>query len=95
MQTHEIIMCKLYKRLMLFTVTFAIITIHKKVGTYYKVIEYMNLHEQCLLRYLQNPDELSYSTEILKLNNFILEKQFVLKNFVAKSSSFNYTERTK
>ena len=23
----------------------------------------------------QNPDELSYSTEILKLNNFILEKQ--------------------
>ena len=32
----------------------------------------MNLHEQCLLRYLKNPDELSYSTEILKLNNFIL-----------------------
>lgn len=40
----------------------------------------MNLHEQCLLRYLQNPDELAYSTEILKLNNFILEKHFVLKN---------------
>ncbi len=40
----------------------------------------MNLHEQCLLRYLQNPEELSYSTEILKVNNFILEKQFILKN---------------
>ncbi len=40
----------------------------------------MNLHEQCLLRYLQNPQELSYSTEILKVNNFILEKQFILKN---------------
>ncbi len=40
----------------------------------------MNLHEQCLLRYLQNPDELSYSTDILKLNNFILEKHFLLKN---------------
>lgn len=40
----------------------------------------MNLHEQCLLKYLQNPDELFYSTEILKVNNFILEKQFVLKN---------------
>ncbi len=40
----------------------------------------MNLHEQCLLRYLQNPDELSYSTEILKLNNFILEKHFILNN---------------
>lgn len=52
----------------------------------------MNLHEQCLLRYLQNPDELSYSTQILKLNNFILEKQFVLKNFIAKSSTFNYTK---
>ncbi|CDE42965.1 unknown [Clostridium sp. CAG:768] len=55
----------------------------------------MNLHEQCLLRYLQNPDELEYSTEILKLNNFILEKQFLLKHFVAKSSTFNYTERMK
>ena len=60
-----------------------------------KVIFRMNLHEQCLLRYLQNPDELSYSTEILKLNNFILEKQFLLKHFVAKSSTFNYTERMK
>ena len=40
----------------------------------------MNLHEQCLLRYLQNPEELSYSTEVLKINNFILEKQFILKN---------------
>ena len=51
----------------------------------------MNLHEQCLLRYLKNPDELSYSTEILKLNNFILEKRFIVKNFVAKSSNINYT----
>lgn len=52
----------------------------------------MNLHEQCLLRYLKNPDELSYSTDILKLNNFILEKRFIVKNFVAKSSNLNYTE---
>ena len=52
----------------------------------------MNLHEQCLLHYLKNPDELSYSTEILKLNNFILEKRFIVKNFVAKSSSINYTD---
>ncbi len=52
----------------------------------------MNLHEQCLLRYLKNPDELSYSTEILKLNNFILEKRFLVKNFVAKSSIINYTD---
>ena len=52
----------------------------------------MNLHEQCLLRYLKNPDELSYSTEILKLNNLILEKRLIVKNFVAKSSNFNYTD---
>ena len=52
----------------------------------------MNLHEQCLLRYLKNPDELSYSTEILKLHNFILEKRFIVKNFVAKSSRINYTD---
>lgn len=44
----------------------------------------MNLHEQCLLRYLQNPDELTYSTEILKINNFILEKQFILNNISKK-----------
>ncbi len=55
----------------------------------------MNLHEECLLRYLQNPDELSYSTQVLKLNNFILEKQFLLKNFVAKSALINYTEHVK
>ena len=52
----------------------------------------MNLHEQCLLRYLQNPDELSYSTDILKLNNFILEKHFILNNFVAKLSTLSYTD---
>lgn len=52
----------------------------------------MNLHEQCLLRYLQNPDELTYSTQILKLNNDILEKQFILRNIVAKSASLHYTE---
>lgn len=44
----------------------------------------MNLHEQCLLRYLQNPDELSYYTEVLKLNNYILEKDFILKNLTSK-----------
>ena len=55
----------------------------------------MNLHEQCLLRYLKNPDELSYSTEILKLNNFILEKRFIVKNFVAKSFTIGYTDEIK
>lgn len=53
----------------------------------------MNLHEKCLLKYLKNPDELSYSTDVLKLNNFILEKHFLMQNFIAKSSLFHYTEK--
>lgn len=52
----------------------------------------MNLHEQCLLRYLSFPDELSYATEILKLNNKILEQKFVVKNILANVSFINYTE---
>ncbi|MBQ8668794.1 hypothetical protein IJ472_03360 [bacterium] len=52
----------------------------------------MNLHEQCLLRYLTYPDELSYTTEILKLNNRILEQKFVVKNILANMPLLNYTE---
>ena len=51
----------------------------------------MNIHEECLLRYLKYPDELMHSTEILKLNNFILEKRFLVKNFVANSTKIHYT----
>ena len=52
----------------------------------------MNLHEQCLLRYLTYPDELSYTTEILKLNNRILEQKFVVKNILTNMPLLNYTE---
>lgn len=52
----------------------------------------MNINEKCLLRYLQYPDELSYTTEILKLNNKILEQKFIIKNILAYVSSLNYTE---
>lgn len=52
----------------------------------------MNLHEQCLLRYLKHPDELLYATEILKLNNKILEQKFVVKNILANVAKLNYTE---
>lgn len=55
----------------------------------------MNLHEQCLLRYLTYPDELSFSTEILKINNKILEQKFVVKNILANISSLNYTNDVK
>ncbi len=52
----------------------------------------MNIHEQCLIRYLKNPDELSYTTEILKINNKILEEKFILKNILANLSMINYTD---
>ena len=55
----------------------------------------MNLHEQCLLRYLTYPDELSYTTELLKLNNKILEQKFVVKNILANMPMLNYTEGVK
>ena len=35
----------------------------------------MNLHEECLLKYLLNPLDLLHSTELLKLNNDLLEKE--------------------
>lgn len=39
----------------------------------------MSLNEECLINYLQKPDELAYTTEILKLNNKIMEKEFIIK----------------
>ena len=36
----------------------------------------MNLHEECLLKYLINPLELFYTTELLKSNNELLSKGF-------------------
>lgn len=34
----------------------------------------MNLHEECLLKYLLNPKDLFTTTELLKLNNELLKK---------------------
>ena len=39
--------------------------------------EIMNLHEECLLKYLINPLELFYTTELLRINNELLEKEGV------------------
>ncbi len=55
----------------------------------------MNLNEKCLLNYLKHPDELAYTTEILKLNNRIMEEKFVLKNILANLLIFNYTEKVR
>lgn len=55
--------------------------------------EFMNLHEECLLKYLQNPDELSYSTDVLKLNNQILEQHFLLENILTKNLNLIYNNK--
>ena len=38
----------------------------------------MNLHEECLLEYLKNPLNLFRSTELLTINNIMIEQE-VLK----------------
>jgi hypothetical protein len=39
----------------------------------------MNLHEECLLKYLLNPMDLIHSTELLKLNNLLIEEKKIAK----------------
>ncbi len=51
----------------------------------------MNLHEECLLKYLLNPLDLLHSTELLKLNNILIEKNLKGKNILAKKVTVNYT----
>ena len=51
----------------------------------------MNLHEECLLKYLLNPMDLFNSTELLKLNNSLIEKGLAKnKNFIT-TSKFNFS----
>ena len=55
----------------------------------------MNLHEECLLKYLLNPSNLTDTTELLKLNNSLIEKNMHTKNFIKKNSKLSYiTSRT-
>ncbi len=44
----------------------------------------MSLHEDCLINYLQKPDELAYTTEILKLYNKLMEREFIKKKISDK-----------
>ena len=44
----------------------------------------MNLHEECLINYLSKPDELAYTTEILKLSNKLMERELVKTLFSGK-----------
>lgn len=53
----------------------------------------MNLHEECLLQYLKCPDELSFATDVLKLNNYILEQHFLLENILTKKIILDYNNK--
>ncbi len=50
----------------------------------------MNLHEECLLKYLSNPIGLFNSTELLKFNNSMIEKTLMF-NKSKKVNSRNIT----
>lgn len=51
----------------------------------------MNLHEECLLKYLLNPTDLFRSTEMLKINNSLIEKGLYNSRILAKPGKINYT----
>ena len=52
----------------------------------------MNLHEECLLKYLLNPTDLFRSTELLELNNSLIEKKSSMNEFLmANTRKITYT----
>ena len=51
----------------------------------------MNLHEECLLKYLLNTTDLFKSTELLKFNNSLIEKGLFGTVILAKNRKINYT----
>lgn len=62
----------------------------KFVVVFKKKEQIMNLHEECLLKYLLNPMDLFRSTEILKLNNNLIEKG-LLKNGFVQTQNIKYS----
>ena len=48
----------------------------------------MNLHEECLLKYLLNPMDLFNSTELLRLNNELI-KNGILNRAEIKNLNYN------
>lgn len=51
----------------------------------------MNLHEECLLKYLLNPSDLFNSTEMLKLNNALIAKGLDSSKTTASPSKISYS----
>ena len=51
----------------------------------------MNLHEECLLKYLLNPLDLLKSTELLKINNTLIEETMRVDKLLVKKTEVHYT----
>ena len=51
----------------------------------------MNLHEECLLKYLLNPTDLFNSTELLKLNNALIEQGVINSRNFIKAPKINFS----
>ena len=51
----------------------------------------MNLHEECLLKYLLNPIDIFHSTELLRLTNDMIKQGNLKTNSLAKVNEFSYT----
>ena len=50
----------------------------------------MNLHEKCLLKYLENPLNLSFSTEeLIKINDLLTEQESMKKQILAENKKLN------
>ena len=52
----------------------------------------MNLNEECLLKFLKNTDDSVFCTNVLKINNQILEQKFILKKFFTKNLTSSYNK---
>lgn len=50
----------------------------------------MSLNEDCLLRFLLNPDELRTTTEILMKFNNSFEKEFIINNVSNKINTVSF-----
>ena len=49
----------------------------------------MNLHEECLLKYLLNPCNLINTTELLKRNNTLIEKSLSSKKSINNKTALS------
>ena len=52
----------------------------------------MNLHEECLLKYLKNPMDLFFSTdELIKMNDLLMEQECMKKQIIEANKNINCT----